>query len=81
MGILIRSINGTAERLPRGYSSWQDFWEKKTGQKAKHDVGGHVKKVNPIGADQAWYIADLTDEQNNQTEPYSYDGKLAKLRD
>ena len=27
----IKNINGTAERFPEGYSSWQEFWEKKTG--------------------------------------------------
>jgi hypothetical protein len=76
--MLIQNINGTAERLPSGYSSWQDFWEKKTGEKAKYDVGGHVKKSG--STDNSWYIADITKAQNNKTEPYEYAGKLAKLR-
>ena len=75
----IKNINGTAERLPEGYSSWQEFWEKKTGKKAQHDVGGHVKKVD--STDNAWYIADLTYEQNKKTESYEYQSVLAKLRD
>ena len=77
--MLIKNINGTAERLPVGYKSWQDFWEKKTGRKAQHDVGGHVKKVN--STDNAWYIADITYAQNAKTEPYEYNSVLAKLRD
>ena len=75
----IKNINGTSERVPNGYTSWQDFWEKKTGQKAKNDVGGHVKKVD--SSDNAWYIADITHAQNNLSEPYEYYGELAKLHD
>lgn len=77
--MLIKNINGTSERLPCGYSSWQDFWEKKTGLKAKGDVGGHVKKVD--SSDNSWYIADITYAQNNKTEPYEYYSVLAKLHD
>ena len=75
----VKNINGTAERLPAGYKSWQDFWEKKTGRKAQHDVGGHVKKVGTT--DNAWYIADITFAQNMLKEPYEYYSALAKLRD
>ena len=75
----IKNINGTAERLPDGYKSWQAFWEAKTGLKAQHDVGGHVKKVN--STDNAWYIADITYAQNKLTVPYEYSSKLAKLHD
>jgi len=75
----IKNVNGTSKRIPDGYKSWQDFWEKKTGQKAKHDVGGHVKKAN--STDNAWYIADITYAQNNLNEPYEYDSVLAKLHD
>ena len=77
--MLIKNINGTAERLPSGYKSWQDYWEKKTGLKAKHDVGGHVKKAN--STDNSWYIADITHAQNAKKDPYEYNSKLAKLRD
>jgi len=75
----IKNIIGTSERLPDGYKSWQDFWEKKTGQKAKYDVGGHVKRVD--STDNAWYIADITFAQNKLSEPYEYNGALAKLHD
>jgi hypothetical protein len=77
--MLIRNVNGTSERLPIGYSSWQEFWEKKTGLKTKYDVGGHVKKVNSL--DNAWYIADITYEQNAKAEAYEYYSLLAKLHD
>ena len=77
--MLIQNINGTSERLPAGYSSWQDFWEKKTGRRAQNDVGGHVKKAS--SHDNAWYIADLTYAQNAKREPYEYSNVLAKLHD
>jgi hypothetical protein len=75
----IKNINGTAERIPQGYRSWQDFWERNTGKRARYDVGGHVKKVNSY--DNSWYIADITSVQNKLTEPYEYTGDLVKLRD
>jgi len=77
--MLVKNINGTSERLPNGYKSWKEFWEAKTGLKAKHDVGGHVKKAN--STDHAWYIADITYAQNAKTEAYEYNSVLAKLRD
>ena len=61
--MLVKNINGTAV---------------KTGEKAKHNVGGHVKKHS---SDNSWYIADITYTQNAKTEPYEYNGKLAKLHD
>ena len=75
----IKNINGTSEREPSGYKSWQDFWEKKTGLKAENDVGGHVKKVD--SQDNTWHIADITYAQNNLSEPYDYNSELAKLYD
>ncbi len=77
--MLVKNINGSSERLPLGYKSWQHFWEVKTGEKAKYDVGGHVKKVGT--SDNSWYIVDITYAQNAKNEPYEYYGKLAKLRD
>jgi hypothetical protein len=77
--MLVKNINGTGKRLPEGYRSWQHFWEVKTGEKAKHNVGGHVKKA--YSSDNSWYIADITYTQNAKMEPYEYNGKLAKLHD
>ena len=77
--MLVKNINGTAERLPSGYTSWIKFWEAKTGEKAKNGTGGHVKKAN--SQDNAWYTAYITSAQNAKTEAYEYSGKLAKLRD
>ena len=77
--MLIQNINGTSQRLPKGYSSWIDFWEAKTGESAVNKVGGHVKKTN--SSDNSWYIAAITHTQNSLTIPYEYSGKLAKLHD
>lgn len=77
--MLIQNINNTSNRLPNGFKTWIEFWEKKTLSKAKHGFGGHVLKYN--STDKDWYIADITHEQNMKTEPYEYSGKLAKLTD
>jgi len=50
----VKNLKGTSNHRPKGYDSWLDFWEKKTGNKAKdchkrvcHNntdlVGAHVK--------------------------------------
>ena len=76
----VQNINGTAKRLPAGYSSWIQFWEAKTGERAAAGrVGGHVKKTN--STDNAWYIAAITSTQNSSSVPYEYTGRLAKLHD
>jgi hypothetical protein len=77
--VLIKNIKGTSERVPDDCSTWQEFWEKKTGLKAKGDVGGHVKRVDVD--DNSWYIADITYAQNREDGPYEYDSVLAKLHD
>ena len=67
MIVNVKNLNGTSDNShPAGYSSWIDFWEKKTGRKAyfcscvgcssKAAVGAHVKKVY---GQNNWYIVPL----------------------
>lgn len=66
MSTNVKNLNGTSDnRVPYGYSSWLDYWEKKTGKKAgecghcyeKAYVGAHVQKAN--SSDKSWYIVPL----------------------
>ncbi len=62
----VKNLNGTSNnRVPCGYTSWLDFWEKKSGKKAREcaccyknaEVGAHVQKAN--SDDRSWYIVPL----------------------
>ena len=53
--IKVKNLNGTSDnRVPSGYSSWLEYWEKKTGKKAgecghcpeRAYVGAHVQKAD-----------------------------------
>lgn len=62
----VKNLRSGERSTPAGYSSWLDYWEKKTGQKAnlchridcysKATDGAHVQIVN--GGDE-WYIVPL----------------------
>lgn len=62
----VHNLSEGSRPVPAGYSSWLDFWEKKTGLKAdschrlgcyaKATDGAHVQLVN--GGDE-WYIVPL----------------------
>jgi hypothetical protein len=76
--MLIKNVKGsTGDMPPSDCSDWQDFWEQRTGLKAKGDVGGHVMKVN--SSDTSVYIADITYEENEKTKPYEYSSELVKI--
>ena len=73
--IKVKNLNGTTDNaVPKGYSSWEKFWESKKGRdfdtcsckdctnKAK--VGAHVKKAN--STDNKWYIIPLCISCNNK---------------
>lgn len=70
--VYVKNLHGTSDNNPpNGYTSWRDFWEKKTGRKfgicsaidceEDAEVGGHVKKTNS----QKWYIVPLCKEHNS----------------
>ena len=69
----IKNIKGTADNNPPvGYSSWIDFWEKKSGEKATfcHKVlctnGGKLDgaHVQIEGYGFSWYIVPLCHPDN-----------------
>lgn len=66
MATKVKNLNGTSDnRVPYGYDSWLDFWEKKSGKKAKEcahcsngaQVGAHVQKAD--SNDRSWHIVPL----------------------
>lgn len=89
--VKVKNLNGTGNRLPVGYSSWLDFWEKKTGKKAsecgrsgcakKATDGAHVQKAD--SDDRRWYIVPLCHECNMKpsSEEFYIDETLVPVRD
>lgn len=71
----VKNLNGTGEKIPQGYSSWLEFWEKKAGKKANvcsnmtctgsAEVGGHVKLV---GGTNKEYIVPICYSCNNKKD-------------
>ena len=73
MGTKVKNLNGTSDnKVPQGYTSWLNFWEKKTGKtpdkcghcKNKATVGAHVQKAD--SSDMKWYIVPLCYQCNNK---------------
>lgn len=87
----VKNLNGTGDRLPVGYSSWLDFWERKTGKKAgkcgcrgctkKATDGAHIQKAD--SDDRHWYIVPLCHECNMKpsSEEFYVDETLVSVRD
>ena len=74
MATKVHNLNGTSDdRVPAGYSSWLDYWEKNARKKAgecgccfhKAEVGAHVQKVD--GLDKSWYIVPLCCKCNSKS--------------
>ena len=75
----VKNVIGSSRfPAPLGYSSWLDYWEKKTGTRksicgasdcCNHDlVGAHVQKVNSI--DKKWYITPICSRCNQRTDEF-----------
>ena len=75
----VKNVVGSSRfPAPSGYSSWLDYWEKKTGTKKsicgvsgcskKELVGAHVQKVN--STDQKWYITPICGDCNKRTDEF-----------
>ncbi len=70
----VHNLREGSRPAPFGYSSWIDYWEKKTGQKAGKchycgcnnaaNDGGHVQLKNH--SNDAWYIVPLCHYHNCQ---------------
>ena len=76
---LVKNVIGSSEYdLPRGYSSWREYWEDKMkrrfsdcsreGCNRKAEDGGHVQKTN--GSSK--FIVPLCKECNNPANTDSY---------
>lgn len=88
MAYTITNVNGSTSRavLPSGYSSWIDYWEKKTGLTTgycKCDTclkqatdGAHV---NVEGHGNYWYIVPLCHEHNMTTGSLHVSGPLVPV--
>lgn len=88
----IKNLNGTSDnKIPAGYSSWIDFWEKKSGKKAgecgrrgchkKATDGAHVQKAD--SDNRNWYIVPLCHECNMKpsSEEFYVDELLVPVKD
>lgn len=75
--IKVKNINGTSDnKPPKGYSSWEEWWEEKKGRKfdtcSCHDctnnaeVGAHVQKSSFYS--NKWYIVPLCKACNNKAK-------------
>ena len=75
---LVKNKKGTSDKKPpAGYSSWIDFWEKKTKRKTKSclallcsngcDVGGHVIVDGEGGKE---YILPICQSHNQKDDSF-----------
>lgn len=93
--IKVKNINHTSQdrySSPKGYDSWEEFWEIKSGQsfpkkcqnincKNAAEVGAHVKKTS---GDHKWYIVPLCKKCNhpkNTDAFYVHEDQLVAVSD
>jgi hypothetical protein len=85
--VKVKNLNGTSDKQPKGYDTWLEFWEGKTGKTADHCgatdcnvkgrsnlVGAHVKKVG--AGDDSHYITPLCKGCNQRTDEFYVDTEL-----
>lgn len=85
--VKVKNLNNTSDKEPKGYGTWLEFWEGKTGKTADHCgaidcnvndrsklVGAHVKKVG--ANDDSHYITPLCDGCNKRTDEFYVDTAL-----
>lgn len=91
MNVKVYNASGTSRYdAPAGYSSWLEYWERKSGKTARrcsaidcHQtgrtdlVGAHVKKVD--GWDNHSYIVPLCRDCNMRTDEFYVDEVLIPL--
>ncbi len=81
----VKNLHNTGDRVPHGYSSWLDYWEKNSRHQARSCatvgcgsttdlVGAHVIEAN--SDDNKWYIVPVCKGCNNKTKPYLVDTDL-----
>jgi len=78
--MFVQNINGSSRfPAPRGYSSWLEYWEVHSGQKAficsadgcfgTDLIGAHVQKA--YSNDLRWYIVPLCKSCNQRTDTFN----------
>lgn len=88
MTYTVTNIKGNSSRdvLPSGYSSWIDYWEKKTRKKAVFcsntrctkfaKEGAHVRVA---GHGDYWYIVPLCHMHNESPYTFTVEGPLVPV--
>lgn len=82
MECLVKNLNGTSDREPKGFNSWKEFWEDKKGKSFDYcsnlecceiaEVGAHVQKVG-YEESKEWYIVPLCKGCNNKSNKFKVD--------
>lgn len=78
--MIVKNVNGSSRwPAPSGYSSWLDYWEKKSGKTVsicgasgcsnKDLVGAHVQKAN--STDKKYYITPICHSCNQRTDEFN----------
>ena len=84
----ISNINGDSKiaKRPAGYTSWIDFWEKKTGRVASRcmctscdDIATDGAHVNVEGYGRYWYITPLCHAHNMSPFTLEVEGPLVPI--
>jgi hypothetical protein len=84
----VKNVVGSSRwPAPSGYSSWLDYWEKKSGKRVSicgvvgcsntDLVGAHVKKVN--STDEKYYITPICRSCNQRTDEFDVIWELVSL--
>lgn len=82
---LVKNVNGSSRfSAPYGYSTWLEYWEKRTGEKKPicgssncnntDLVGAHVQKAN--STDQNYYITPICRSCNQRTDYFEVHWQL-----
>ena len=88
MTYTVTNIKGNSSRdvLPSGFTSWIDYWEKKTGKKAMFCTCANCTRfahegahVNVDGHGNYWYIVPLCHAHNESTRTFTVEGPLVPV--
>lgn len=85
----VKIAHGQSGKIPHGYSSWLDYWKKKSGQEGvkchkslcynfRNIVGVHVLKTDTN--DNDLYIVPLCENHKELLEEFNVEGFLIKAK-
>lgn len=84
----VKNVNGSSRfPAPRGYRSWLEYWETKTGKRAYHCGASGCSKIDIVGAhvqkayspDQHWYITPLCKSCNGRADIFNVTTELVPV--